>query len=201
MTIEEIYQKYTVPPNLQQHMLQVAGVGNIIAKNWKNKYEVNEKMITQTLLIHDVAKIVNFNDLEPKTKEQFIQKYGSDEEKATLKIAKELNLEEKGLYILDQMWRIKAENKIPDHENELKICWYADWRVAPYGVTDIHTRIDELIKRSQTKGEQEIKRLNGIKIYCIDLEKELLNKTKINLTQINQLTVDQTIEELMKIVF
>lgn len=198
MTIEEIYQKYSTPPNLQQHMLQVAAVGHIISSNWQN--EVNVQIITKTLMIHDIAKIVNFNDPElQKSKEEFIKKYGPDEEEiGTLKIAKELGLEEKGLYILDQMWRINLDNQIQDQDEELKICWYSDWRVAPNGVTPAKERIEELINRSKNKGvnSQEIQRLEGIKIYCLNLEKELQEKIKINLNIIDQDSVNLTVKKI-----
>ena len=39
MKISEIYEKYKIMPNLQEHMLRVAGVASIICDNFSKKIE------------------------------------------------------------------------------------------------------------------------------------------------------------------
>ncbi len=35
MTVKDAYQKYQVPPNLQEHMLRVTGLAKLIANSWQ----------------------------------------------------------------------------------------------------------------------------------------------------------------------
>lgn len=221
MKIAKVYSKYKIPPNSQEHMLRVAAVGNIICKNWKEKGVINIDKVTDMLLIHDIAKIIDFdldkfpidvdkfshllkqeeknNDFWKTVQKEFIKTYGKDEHKATLKIAKELGLEEKSIAMLDQMPKINLQNKIPENNWELKVCWYSDLRVAPYGTTSIKKRINDLIKRQKTKGfgASEIKRLEGIGEYCFDLEKQLQQNVTISLVSIKQSMVQSVSDSFL----
>lgn len=203
MKIIEIYSKYKIPPNLQEHMMRVAGVGNIISSNWKEKGIVDVDRITKALLIHDIANVIIFNFDKfshllgeeeknlaywKKVQKEFIKKYGKDEHQAVIKIAKELKLEKKAIMILDKMPKINLQNSVSKNEWELKICFYSDFRVAPFGVTSIKERVDDLIKRRKAYGAsaEKIKRYESIKQYCFDLEKEIQKEVAINLFSINE---------------
>lgn len=88
-------------------------------------------------------------------------------------------------------------------EGELKVAWYADFRVAPYGVTSCDERLDELIKRQKNRGvaTKEIQRLEGIKKYCMVLEEELQKKVKIDLSSINDVAVQPVINQIKELTF
>lgn len=222
MGLKAYYAKYKIPPNLQQHMLWVAAIGNIICSNWKDEGILDKDAATKMLLIHDIAKIIDFDldkfpiDFEKfshlltakekshafwkKAQKEFIEKYGGDEHKATLKIAKELGLKEKSIVLLDQMPEINLQNPIAENNWELKICWYSDFRIAPYGITSVKKRINDLIRRSKIKGCDvfEIKRLKGIRKYCLDLEKQIQQKVTISLASIEQNLVQKVADKLYK---
>src|SRR3989344_2472976 len=102
MKITEIYEKYKIPPNLQLHQLRVAGVASIICDNFDKP--LDKGSIITTCLLHDMGNILKFNfDIFPeefygkqgrayweKVKQEFKEKYGEDEHKATHAIAEEL---------------------------------------------------------------------------------------------------------------
>lgn len=207
MIISDIYAKYNIPSNLQAHMLRVAAVAHLICSNWKEKDVVDTNRVTKTMLVHDAAKIVNF-DLSRKphlklVQAEFIKIYGADEEVALMKIVKELELEEKGRFILEQMPRVNLRNQIPENKWELKVAWYADFRVAPEGVTSCDERLDELIARQKNRGVaiQEIQRLEGIKKYCKILENQLQEKVNINLNLITNNSIESQINRLKQLVY
>lgn len=188
-------------------MLRVAAVAHLICASWKELGEVDIDRVTRTMLVHDAAKIVNF-DLrkEPQLRSiqaNFIKIYGADEEIALMKIVAELGLEEKGRFILRQMPLINLQNQIPQKEWELKAAWYADFRVAPTGVMSTDARLDELIKRQKSRGAalQEIQRLEGIKEYCRILEKELQQKVKIDLSSINDAVIQSVTEQFKQLTY
>lgn len=216
MRILNIYSKYKIPPNLQLHMMRVAAVGNIIASNWKQKGIVNINRITETLLLHDMANIIIFDfDKNPhllgneeknleywkSVQKEFIKKYGTDEHQAVSQIVHEIGLEEKAINILIKMPEINSENQIEKEDWEFKICWYADFRVAPYGVTDIDDRLNDLITRRKAKGvsKDKIQELEKLRNYCHSLEKEIQKNIFFNLKSLNENSIEKKKNKLLKI--
>lgn len=213
MKISDLYSKYKIPPNLQLHMVRVAAVGNVISSNWNKKGMVSVDRITKTLLLHDMANIIVFDfeknphllgDEEKninywkEVQKESLKVYGSDEHKAVLKIARDVGLEKKGIDILKKMPETDNENQIDKNDWELAICWYSDFRVAPYGVTDLNDRLDDLIKRRKAKGvsKEKIQELESLRSYCHSLEKGIQKKVTINLALINDNTVIPIIKSL-----
>lgn len=60
MKIAEIYQKYKVPPNLQEHMLRVAAMAEIIANSWPNN-SLDREILLLACLTHDMGNILKFD--------------------------------------------------------------------------------------------------------------------------------------------
>src|SRR6266542_93670 len=103
MNVKEAYEKYTIPHNLQKHMLRVAALSQVITENWTGP-AIDKTTILFTCLFHDMANIMKFDfskpslfeEEEPKVeywkhvKEMFIEKYGSDLHKATQDIGREI---------------------------------------------------------------------------------------------------------------
>lgn len=218
MTIKEIYKQYQIPPNLQEHMLRVAAVGEIITDNWQPKKEVNSQRIVRVLLVHDMAKIISFDfqkskqllesetkraDYWQKVQKTFMKEYGSDEEQATLKIASELDLTPEELTILEKIPQVNKQNPVNENNWELAICWYADLRVSPLGVTSFRERLEELIKRSRLKQirKEEIMRLEGCLEYGLELEKEMQKRVRIRLKAITDSTIELLKEQLTDVSF
>src|SRR3989344_1397907 len=103
MKIIEIYKKYKIPPNLQEHQLRVAAVALTICDNFNS--EIDKDSVIKAALLHDMGNIIKFDlskfpeFLEPegieywkRVKEEFRKKYGEDEHNATYEIAKEIGV-------------------------------------------------------------------------------------------------------------
>src|SRR3989344_3343249 len=103
MKITEIYKKYKIPKNLQEHQLKVAAVASTICNNFKQKID-KESVITAALL-HDMGNIIKFDlgkfpeFLEPEGIEywqivqvEFRKKDGEYEHDATYKKAEEIGV-------------------------------------------------------------------------------------------------------------
>jgi len=185
-----------IPPNLQEHMIRVATVGNAVSSNWKKDSEVDVARIAKTLLVHDTGNILFFDfktfpieneDHWRKVQTLFREKYG-DDHAAVMTIAKEVGLDDKSLYILDTMPKTDFEHQIPDDQPELQICWYSDFRVAPYGITTLSKRFDDLVQRRKKSGysKNKIQRWIKMKEYGVELEKKLQEKISIQLNSISE---------------
>jgi len=68
-SIQNIYDKFNILPNLRMHMIRVAGVANLICDNWHGNNLPNENWngkqlgrndIIATALVHDLGNIVKF---------------------------------------------------------------------------------------------------------------------------------------------
>jgi len=55
MKVSEIYEKYKIMPQLQTHMLRVAGVASTIVENFEGK--IDRKTIITTALLHDLGNM------------------------------------------------------------------------------------------------------------------------------------------------
>lgn len=197
-----------IPPNLQEHMIRVATVGNAVSKNWKKDYEVDIARVAKTLLVHDTGNILFFDfktfpipneDHWRRVQTLFREKYG-DDHAAVMKIAEEVGLDEKSLYILDTMPKTDYEHQIPDTEPELQICWYSDFRVAPQGITSLSKRLDDLIERRKKSGypHDKVRRWERMKRYGIELDKKLREKISIDLDDISDDFVPEFRNQLVK---
>src|SRR3989344_4593066 len=103
-TISEIYKEYKIHIGLRMHMLRVAGVASLICDDID--LPVEKDNIVTACLLHDMGNIIK-SDLEYfpefcepegleywlKVKEEFVSKYGNNEDVATDKIIRELGLE------------------------------------------------------------------------------------------------------------
>ncbi len=170
MTIRDLYQKYQIMPQLETHMLRVAGIGKIIAQNWKGGCDA--KLVTDLCLLHDMGNIVKF-DLRDnidrarfgqienlhhwqKVQAVYWEKYGKRAHDATIGILNEAGLSRFTQYIEEEEKLYFAEAK----EIELDkasvaavILMYADCRVIPSGVVSYRERVNDLKDRYGTRSE------------------------------------------------
>lgn len=162
MLIRDVYQHYQIPPNLQTHMLQVAAVGVWICEHWQDKAQIDEEVVRQTLLLHDMGNILKFDwevwknllgteadRLEhwQQVQAKFKSKYGPDEHVATREIAKELEVSQRILESLSAMGYSKLEACVSGSDYIAKICTYSDLRVAPHGLVSVRERLEDGAKR------------------------------------------------------
>ncbi len=206
MNILEIYKKYSIPENLQMHMLRVAACANLIIDNW-NGENIDKTAITRVCLLHDMGNILkipeDFCDDEGfrKTRKFYFEKYGTNEHEANMEIGKKEGLTEKELLILDRKRSRKNEETLKSNSYEIKISAYCDQRVAPDGVVGIKDRLEDAKKRYKNKplsvwsNEEKANRM----IACaLEIEEQIMKCCNIAPTDINDKTIEKYINNLKK---
>lgn len=208
MKISEIYKKYKIMPNLQEHMLRVTGVAVIIADNFKVKTDKN--IIISTGLLHDLGnmakiKIENFPEFaEPlgaayweKILNKFKQKYGNDDYTATYTILKELAVHQNIYDNIKALEFAKSPETAEGNNLELKICLYSDARVSPHGVVSLPTRLGEVKDRyMKNKGVSE-ERFYQISASLYNIEKQIFGNCKIKPEDISEEIVKPLFKDLL----
>lgn len=160
MTISEIYRNYKLMPSLQLHQFRVAAVANYLAR--KAGLQSDLPAITTAALLHDMGNIIKFDlslfpeFLEPeglkywqKVKDDFIDKYGKDENNAKKMIALEIGIKHREMELLESIGFTKTLINSQQVDLAKKIVCYADHRVAPTGVISFVERIRGGHKRFQ----------------------------------------------------
>src|SRR3990172_10228755 len=104
MKISEVYKKFNIPPNLQEHMLKVCSIVSFIEKHWTRE-EVNWGLAKKVALLHDIGNIVKFDfeahpeflgeersrlDYWRKVQRQVVKNYGKDDDEVTKKMLQEI---------------------------------------------------------------------------------------------------------------
>ncbi len=218
-TIKDIYTKYKVPPNLQQHMLRVTGIAKIISDNW-----TGEQLDTNTLLLscltHDMGNLLKFDlinkvnflgeetinlDYWKTVKAEMIEKYGADEHAATAAICRELGLNKKSLWIVENWGFSNFEKVLTSNNWEYKIGVYSDHRISPLGVVSLKERFAEQKKRYEQQEHKSVD-LNAhlsnkseILISCaFEVEKVLQKNTLINLNTVSDLDIETNFADFLK---
>lgn len=156
MNILEIYKKYQIMPQLAEHQLRVASVADMICENFT--VDVDRQNIVAACLLHDMGNILKFDltktnsllnreiniEFWQKVKDEYRQKYGEDEHKASIKIAKELNVSNRIIELIDAIDFDTAVSNAEGDDFSKKICEYADDRVGPGGVVTLEQRFADL---------------------------------------------------------
>lgn len=206
MNIIEIYKKYHLPENLQMHMLRVAACSNLILDNW-NGTMTNKEAIIRASLLHDMGNMAKISDDEVKDEEfrkirkEYIDKYDRNSHKINLIIAKEEGLNDYEIEIIDKKSSKRGEETLNSERYDVKILLYSDQRVAPYGVTSLKERLEEVKRRyknislSVWSNEEKANHL----IECsLGIEKQIMKYCKLKPEDINDNSVKNYIEQLRK---
>ena len=209
--ISEIYAEYKIMPNLQMHMLRVAAVASMICDNFDEPLP-KEEIITLCLL-HDMGNIIKsnfeyfpeFNGPEGKeywqnVKDEYIKKYGSDEEEAHGKIMEELGLDKRLILLAKRIDFGLACEYCVINDAKMKIVNYADWRVSPYGILSFEGRMEDGKKRYKLKTQADENEREKLIICSKEIEKQIFAKCKIKPEDINDATAEPVISELRKFV-
>jgi hypothetical protein len=215
-TVRQIYQNLKILPNLQEHQLKVAAVGQYLAKNLKTKGGADLNLILSALLFHDIGNIIKFR-LEKfkhflgaeqervkywqKIKSRYILKYGSDEHQASVIIAKNLKLSPGAVELIKKMGTSHLKKIYRSKDVNLKICSYSDLRVGPERILPVNERFDDLIKRygqtSHSIGNLDQTELN--RQYCLKIEKQLQADIAKDLKNINDKLIQPQLKALASI--
>ena len=170
--IGRVYDRFSVMPNLREHMLRVAAVGAIICDNWTGP-KIDRDMVVSVLLVHDLGNIVKFKlgtaESEQMVKtsggegtdwisvqKETIERYGTNDHAATRNMAMELCVGARFLHLLDGTAKLyhNVDEVLRTGDLELKLCCYSDERVGPYGIISAKQRLDDLVNRYKDNKEK-----------------------------------------------
>jgi len=206
MSIEHIYKKYKIMPNLQEHMLRTAAVASLICDNFDGPLP-KEDIITACLL-HDMGNILKFKlDIFPEFNEpesleywqnvqkEYKEKYGDGEHVATIKIARELQVYDKVIELINSISFSGIQKYVSGEDFSKKIPEYCDDRVDPFGIVSLEERFIDARKRyihlDRNASERDAFE-NAVK----QMEKQIFTKCKIKPEDINNESVAPIISEL-----
>lgn len=217
--ILSIYGIYALPIGLQLHMLRVAAVALWILDRWTGP-QLDVKSITETLLLHDIGNIVKasedkFEALFPDTypmgsfqywiniRKSIIQRYGNTDTEATMNMVRELNIDKKILYMIEEKQFVNNIKTRSSDDYAIKICAYADQRVSPNGVLPIKNRLDEAIVRYRGVKNASVNSENREELIecALVIEQQIFQHVDGSPQDITDATIEPYIDELKKFRF
>lgn len=199
-SILDIYTDYKVMPQLQEHQLRVAAVAQQLCTP---ALRVNTDHVMTACLVHDMANIIKFDlkvfpeFLQPQglgywqgVRQAYIDTYGPDEHRASLKIAADLGLAGPVVDLIRMIGFPYISEVTQSGDLERKICCYADQRVAPYGVATIQQRLDEGRKRYAHRTDHKLNlNFEIIASDLVTLESQVLAATNLLATDITDASI------------
>lgn len=206
MKVAEIYRKFGVSPNLQEHMERVFGVVSLIEKHWKGAEIVDWNLTKKMALVHDIGNVVKFDFINhpeflgdeqinieywKKVQAEMIAKYGSDDNEATKKILTELGIDSK---VVEDVYNKRFVNSVHTSRSSnlsLKILYYGDLRALPLGIGTLEERIDEIRERYANYASRSD--FEDLATACREIEKEIQEKINFSVDEINNESVNQEI--------
>lgn len=203
MKVTEIYKKFGIPPNLQEHMFRVWGVVSFIEKHWNDsEIKVDWDLVKKAALLHDLGNVVRFDfnkhpeflgkeqvnvDHWKDIQKKVIGSYGSDDHEATKKMLKEIGAAQEMVDIIQEK-SFGNSVTIKDSDNwPLKILYYADIRTLPGGIGTLEERIADVRERmpkytSRTDFEDLVE-------ACREVERQIQEYLNVPVSEINDDTI------------
>jgi len=197
-------------PNLQIHMLRVAGVAFIICDSYRG--DINMHDVVAACLLHDMGNIIKFKlDLYPKflqpeglgywqeVQDGFKKKYGNREDEATYRIVGEITNNKNIVKLVKSIAFAKAPENYKHNNFEKKICAYSDMRVIPIGITSAKDRMEEGRKRylaNKNMRKEDTEAFLNCSSHILKIEKQIFSKTKVSPEYITDKRVNSLLEEL-----
>lgn len=209
--IIEIYKEYKIMPNLVMHQLRVAAVAMEICESLD--VEIDTNSVVRACLLHDMGNIIKFNlDRFPewnkpegteywqKVKDEYVEKYGKNEHKATILIGEELGLSQRILELIDCVDSLHIETITLGSDICKKICLYSDNRVTPHGVVSSEERSLEAKERYKDHSHSfsEESRLHFNKKLDL-IENDIFSHSNIKPEDINDESIKNYLEKLQSI--
>jgi hypothetical protein len=206
--ISEIYSEYKIMPNLQEHMLRVAAVAAMVCDNLNETVEKED--IIKACLLHDMGNIIKF-DLNyfpeftekeglkywQEVKNQYIKKYGDNEDEATIKILEGLSLSRNIIELVSKMRFSLLCEHAEGGDLNVKIVHYADSRVGPYGILSYDERMEDGNKRYKNHKDSLLEEERLKLVECgREIERQIFSKCKIKPEYINDETAEPIISNL-----
>lgn len=210
MKIKEIYKKFKISPNLQDHMLTVASTVIFLKDNWQGE-KIDWNKIVKAALLHDLGNIVKFDmdkfpdlmreevkriDYWKKVQRETIAKYGSEDHKVTEKMLRELNVKEDVIKTILEKSFGNSEMTVFRKDWNTKILLYCDVKTSPTGLVTLDERIVDIKRRmpKYTNKPNFSKIVKAIK----ELEKQIQTNLKIPISRISDKSVEKYKNDLLK---
>lgn len=209
MKVRGIYKKYKIIPNLQEHMLRVTKVVLFIIDHWQGR-KIDKELIKKAALMHDLGNIVKFDfvknrdlsgnehrrlDYWLEVQKEMIKKYGKNDHQATKKMLEEMGIDSEILEIIMSK-SFHHSMKMEKSDNwSLKILFYADLRVGPFGIASLKERFKEVIPR--LKIYREADNLNELVKACYRIEKQIQKNLDVDLSEITDELIERDDTELL----
>ena len=194
-------------PQLQTHMLRVAGVASTIVENFEGK--IDRKTIITTALLHDLGNMAKIKldafpefaqprgiDYWQKVLKEFKLKYGNDDYTATYTLLTEIGIPQNIYDLIQSLEFAKSQRTAEGNNLELKVCLYSDARVSPHGVVSLAERLDEVKERFMRNKGISGEKFNQISESLYEIEKQIFAHCKIKPEDITEEKVRPLIEDL-----
>lgn len=210
MKVIDIYKKFGIPPNLQQHMIWVAGVAEFIASNWADN-KIDKSRLVKASLVHDLGNIVKFNfDKYPEflgeevkninywkeKQKEVISKYGNDDHVVTEKMLNEIGLDTESIEVISTKSFANAIETSNSDNWYLKILLYSDMRVLPFGVCTLEERLKDIMERMpQYYTRPDI---NELLDACRKVELDIQQNMTCGIELINQQNQNKSNDEFLQ---
>lgn len=205
--IIDVYNEYKISQILQLHQLRCAAVVKMICDSFDG--DINTRDCVTTMLLHDMGNIIKANIenhpemCEPegteywqKVKDEYIAKYGTDEDVAHNMIAAELGVSDDVRRYVDMIGYPTICKTVESDSWEEKITQYADFRPSPFGIMSVIDRLREGHERTtKPRDLAEEARLDGC---AMELEQQIFDRCSIKPEDITDESVAPIIEELRK---
>jgi len=205
MKISEIYKKFGVSPNLQEHMERAFGVVSLIEKHWKGQEKVDWDLTKKMALLHDLGNIVKFDfekhpeflgseraniEYWKKIQAEMVGKYGSDDNEATKIMLMEIGIDQN---VVDMIFTKRFTHSVETEKSSswlLKILYYADLRALPLGIGTLEERLDDIRERYNPIYTCRPDFENLLEA-CRKIEKEIHDNLDFSVNDINNESVNQ----------
>ncbi len=211
MKVADIYKKFSIPPNLQEHMLRVCSIVECLKRHWKNDPHVDWDLAIKVALLHDLGNIVKFDfEKHPEflgdeqknisywkqSQSKIIEKYGNDDDNVTKAMLSELGVD---IGIAEIIFNKRFGNSVKvERSNDwvLKILYYADLRTLPFGIGSLEDRINDVRERMPKYTNRPD--FEDLVNACQNIGKQIEEKLNIQASQINDKNV-QINRELLRL--
>ncbi|MEM3448996.1 MAG: PEP-utilizing enzyme [Nitrososphaerota archaeon] len=222
--IMAVYSKFGADSDLVKHHLLAAGLAMLICDNWIEKVDseivkIDRKSIITALLLHDLNNIVKrllyqavskdnphykiYNILNKNRmfwenlERKFEREYGSYSREVTIRICKELGVEQSVIKILKEKDFEKNEETFKSKNYDVKISAYCDQRIGREGVMTLDNRLDEARKIYEgDKWSSVYKDFEKNKNFAKEIESQIQKHVKISLQKIKTKDVEKYFDEL-----
>lgn len=214
MKIEDIYRKFGVPPNLQEHMMCVTGVTSFIEGHWKNKdNEIDWDLAKKIALLHDLGNVVKFDldrhldflgtgeesniDYWRGMQKKIIDTYGTDDHEVTKKMLQEIIVSQEAIDLIQSKG---FGNSVATKNSDswlLKILFYADMRTLPKGIGTLQERVADIRGRMPKYSSRSD--FEDLVSACQEIERQIQINIDISVLDINSRSVEVNKNSLLAI--